>query len=70
MNYQAKTAQPAIVSGGLISRAWKYKLWWLLPLGVLLLLLGVIYALEHLSSADSEMYPTSSRSYFSLSRPC
>ena len=39
---------------------WKHRLWWMLPLGVLLLLLGVIYALEHLSKTDSEMYPTSS----------
>jgi Family of unknown function (DUF5989) len=34
------------------------KLWWLLPLIVLLVLLGVIYLLSHLSAADSEMYPT------------
>ena len=51
-----------------MSRAWKYRLWWLLPLAVLLLLLGVIYALEHLSSADSEMYPTSLRHHSSLLR--
>jgi hypothetical protein len=70
MNHQAKASQFLIVPGGLLSRAWKHRLWWLLPLGVLLLLLGVIYALEHLSSADSEMYPTSSRNYFSLSRTC
>jgi hypothetical protein len=70
MNHQVKASQPLLVPGGFLSRAWKHRLWWLLPLGVLLLLLGVIYALEHLSSADSEMYPTSSRNYFSLSRPC
>lgn len=33
-------------------------IWWLLSLAVLLLLLGMIYLLAHLSSADSEMYPT------------
>jgi hypothetical protein len=70
MNHQVKASQPLLVPGGFLSRAWKHRLWWLLPLGVLLLLLGVIYALEHLSSADSEMYPTSSRNYFSLFRPC
>jgi hypothetical protein len=68
MNYQVKAAQPALASGRFISRAWKHRLWWLLPLAVLLLLLGAIYALEHLSSADSEMYPTSLRRHASLSR--
>jgi hypothetical protein len=38
---------------------WKHRLWWMLPLGVLILLLVGIYALEHLSKTDSEMYPTS-----------
>jgi len=37
------------------------KLWWLLPLAVLLLLAGVIYVLGHMGSADSEMYPTTER---------
>lgn len=68
MNYQAKAAQPALAPGGFVSRAWKHRLWWLLPLAVLLLLLGAIYALEHLSSADSEMYPTSSLSQATLLR--
>ncbi len=53
-----------------MSRAWKHRLWWLLPLAVLLLLLGAIYALEHLSSADSEMYPTSSQFYSARLRFC
>jgi ABC-type spermidine/putrescine transport system permease subunit I len=34
------------------------RIWWLLPVAVLLLLLVVIYVLGHISSADSEMYPT------------
>jgi len=34
------------------------KMWWLLPLLVLFLLIGIIYVLGHMSSADSEMYPT------------
>jgi hypothetical protein len=70
MNYQAKAVQPTLSAGGFLSRAWKYKLWWILPLGVLLLLLGIIYSLGHLSSADSEMYPTSSLQYSSLTRHC
>jgi hypothetical protein len=66
MSYQIKTAQTALATDGFMSRAWKHRLWWLLPLAVLLLLLGVIYALEHLSSADSEMYPTSLQRHSSL----
>lgn len=66
MSYRVKAVQPALNSGGVIGRAWKHRLWWLLPLAVLLLLLGVMYVLEHLSSADSEMYPTSLRRYSSL----
>lgn len=34
------------------------RIWWLLSLAVLLLLLGVVYLLAHLSSSDTEMYPT------------
>jgi len=37
---------------------WLRRNWWLLPIAVLLLLLGAIYILGHMSSADSEMYPT------------
>jgi hypothetical protein len=70
MSYQVKAAQPALASSGFMSRAWRYKLWWLLPLAVLLLLLGAIYALDHLSSADSEMYPTSLRLYSARLHSC
>jgi hypothetical protein len=68
MNYQVKGSQRPLAPSGFISRAWKNNLWWLLPLGVLVLLLGAMYALEHLSSADSEMYPTSSQNHSSLTR--
>jgi hypothetical protein len=60
MSPQGKTAQQPGENGGVLAIAWKHRLWWMLPLGVLLLLLGAIYALEHLSKTDSEMYPTSS----------
>ena len=70
MNDQSKSVQPTLAAGGFLSLVWKHKVWWLLPLGVLLLLLGGIYALGHLSSADSEMYPTISRYYTSLIRLC
>ena len=45
--------------GGVLRVLWRNKVWWALPLAVLLLLLGFVYALVHLSSADSEIYPTS-----------
>ena len=32
--------------------------WWVLALVVLVVLVGIIYLLSHLSAADSEMYPT------------
>jgi ABC-type spermidine/putrescine transport system permease subunit I len=44
--------------GGELASLWQRKIWWLLPLGVLALLLVIIYVLAHLSAADSEMYPT------------
>ena len=40
---------------------WRNKLWWMLSLAVLIVLIGIVYVLGHLSSADSEMYPTSSK---------
>jgi hypothetical protein len=46
------------------------KLWWVLPLVVLLLLVGVIYVLGHMGSADSEMYPTTGRQVPVTARLC
>jgi hypothetical protein len=59
MDSHAKVTQDA-TNGGFAAALWKHRLWWMLPLGVLLLMLAAIYALEHLSKTDSEMYPTSS----------
>lgn len=61
MSEQAKATQQSSANTGFLAVMWKHRLWWMLPLGVLLLLLGAIYALEHLSKTDSEMYPTSSQ---------
>ncbi len=54
--------QQGAATRGIFSVAWKHKLWWLPALVVLLALIGIVYVLGHLSSTDSEMYPTSSRS--------
>ena len=45
------------MSGEPTRSVWRRN-WWLLPLIALLALLGVIYVLSQLSTADSEMYPT------------
>jgi hypothetical protein len=52
---------PATGSGASWGFFWQRKIWWLLPLGVLLLMLAIIYVLGHLSTADPEMYPTTMR---------
>lgn len=45
-------------TGGLFGFLRQRKSWWLLPLAVLCLLLGILYLLGHMSSADPETYPT------------
>ena len=62
MSDRISEIQPGATGGGILSVAWKHKLWWLPALVVLLALIGIVYVLGHLSSTDSEMYPTSSRS--------
>mgnify|MGYP000887155220 CR=1 FL=1 len=41
-----------------MGKIWKNRWWWILPLGVLVAILIAVYVLGHMSSADSEMYPT------------
>jgi hypothetical protein len=52
-----KTAK-SVEGASIFQALWQQRLWWLLPLTVLMVLLGVFYVLGHLSAADSEMYPT------------
>jgi hypothetical protein len=66
MSYPSKATSESLSREGFFAAMWKHRLWWMLPLGVLLVLLGAIYALEHLSKTDSEMYPTSSSSRVSV----
>jgi len=63
-------AQEAAKTGGVWDFLWKRKTWWLLPLIVLVILLGAIYVLVHLSASDPETYPTSSRTASSYARLC
>lgn len=53
MDSQSDTQRP--------QRIQSRRLWWLLPVAVLFILLAVIYVLGRMSSADSEMYPTTQR---------
>lgn len=61
MTGQVEQSQQPTVANGLAQKLWRNRAWWVLSLAVLAGLLGIIYILGHLSSADSEMYPTSSR---------
>jgi len=56
-----RTSQPSEPAGGTFVFLWRRKSWWLWPLAVLIVLIAIIYALAHLSAADSEMYPTTMR---------
>jgi Family of unknown function (DUF5989) len=58
------------IEGREASSSRQRKLWWLLPLVVLFLLVGVIYVLGHMGSADSEMYPTTGRQVPMTDRLC
>jgi len=60
MSEHVKAVPHSPGDAGLLQAVWKHRLWWMLPLAVLLFLLVAIYALTHLSKTDSEMYPTSS----------
>lgn len=36
---------------------WQRKLWWLIPLAVLILLIGILFAVAQVSSVAPFMYP-------------
>ncbi|HTZ45985.1 MAG TPA: DUF5989 family protein [Verrucomicrobiae bacterium] len=55
---------------GIFGALWQRKAWWLLPLVVLVLLLGAIYALVHLSASDPETYRTTSQNFTYETRLC
>jgi uncharacterized membrane protein len=56
--------------GGFLQYVWQHKMWWLMSLMVLIVLLGILYALTHLSSTDSEMYPTTTHTLVARARTC
>lgn len=70
MSKRGKAEQAKPGTGGALRVLWHRKLWWLLPLVVLFVLIGIIYALGHLSSADPEMYPTTRQIHTSHLSAC
>lgn len=53
---QRVTTRSAIVAE-VFSFLWRCKLWWLIPIAVVLALMGVLFALAQLSSVAPWMYP-------------
>ena len=45
------------IVGDVFSFLWQQKLWWLIPLAVLILLMGVLFAVAQVSSVAPFMYP-------------
>ncbi len=43
--------------GEVFSFLWQRKLWWLIPLAVLLFLIGILFAVAQVSSVAPWMYP-------------
>ncbi|MGB7844201.1 MAG: DUF5989 family protein [Candidatus Acidiferrum sp.] len=70
MSERGEEALQSLAVGGAPGFVWQRRLWWLLPLAVLMGLVGIIYVLGHMSSADPEMYPTTLKNNTSYSRVC
>jgi beta-lactamase regulating signal transducer with metallopeptidase domain len=50
------SARTAIV-GEVFAFLWERKLWWLVPLAVLIFLIGILFAIAQVSSVAPWMYP-------------
>jgi len=57
MSFLVKWTQRSSTVGEVFTFLWQKKLWWLLPLAVLLFLMGILFALAQMSSVAPWMYP-------------
>ena len=57
MSFLAKWTERSSTVAEVFTFLWQRKLWWLLPLAVLLFLIGILFALAQMSSVAPWMYP-------------
>jgi hypothetical protein len=70
MSAAGKGMRRSEATGSLFSFLWQRKSWWLLPVAVLFLLLGILYVLGRMSSADPETYPTTRQNNSAVTTVC
>jgi hypothetical protein len=52
-----KLKSHSIIVGEVFSFLWQRKLWWLIPLAVLIFIIGIFFAIAQVSSVAPFMYP-------------
>ena len=57
MSLMQQFATRTAIVGEVFEFLWQRKLWWLIPLAVLILLIGVLFAIAQVSSVAPWMYP-------------
>lgn len=57
MNVLTKLASRSSIVGEVFGFLWQRKLWWLIPLAVLISLIGILFAVAQVSSVAPFMYP-------------
>jgi beta-lactamase regulating signal transducer with metallopeptidase domain len=57
MNLFRKFRSYSAIVGEVFSFLWQQKLWWLIPLAVLIFLIGILFAIAQVSSVAPWMYP-------------
>jgi Family of unknown function (DUF5989) len=56
MNYVRQFANRSAIVGEVFAFLWQRKLWWLIPLALLILMIGVLFAVAQVSSVAPWMY--------------
>lgn len=57
MNVLRKLASRTAIVGEVFGFLWQRKLWWLIPLAVLIFLIGILFVVAQVSSVAPFMYP-------------